>query len=61
MITNGSIDLLLKIFHNDKMVLNPIKWHAMQIIGYLFKAYPIPVEYGHEIINQLKEVSKSTV
>ncbi|KAA6386136.1 MAG: hypothetical protein EZS28_018338 [Streblomastix strix] len=46
MITNGSIDLLLKIFHNDKMVLNPIKWHAMQIIGYLFKAYPIPVDSG---------------
>ncbi|KAA6397283.1 MAG: hypothetical protein EZS28_007189 [Streblomastix strix] len=51
---DGCLKKLLNVFNNTGFKDKEINSNAAISIGYLFKAIPIPIEYGSDIINHLK-------
>ncbi|KAA6393252.1 MAG: hypothetical protein EZS28_011224 [Streblomastix strix] len=51
----GTLSKLIKIFQNDKYEDNDINTWSACSIGSLFKALPLPIEFGPIVINYLKD------
>ncbi|KAA6394780.1 MAG: hypothetical protein EZS28_009690, partial [Streblomastix strix] len=52
---DGTLTKLIEIFQNDKYNNKDINLQSACSIGYLYKATPIPIEFGSSIIIHLKD------
>ncbi|KAA6371697.1 MAG: hypothetical protein EZS28_032776 [Streblomastix strix] len=56
---DGTLTKIIEIFKNDKYENKDINACAACSIGYLFKASPLPSEFGQSIISNLQDLTQS--